>query len=52
LGLSIRLNEPDERLEPSHEGADLEVVDDSAEAVLDGGVALGIEGGGAFERCY
>jgi len=30
LGLSIRLNEPDEHLEPSHEGADLEVVDDSA----------------------
>jgi hypothetical protein len=30
LGLSIRLNEPDERLEPGHEGADLEVVDDSA----------------------
>ncbi len=30
LGLSIRLNEPDERLEPSHEGADLEAGDDSA----------------------
>jgi hypothetical protein len=30
LGLSIRLNEADERLEPSHEGVDLEVVDDSA----------------------
>jgi hypothetical protein len=30
LGLSIRLNEPDERLDPGHEGADLEVVDDSA----------------------
>jgi hypothetical protein len=30
LGLSIRLNEPVARLEPSHEGADLEAVDDEA----------------------
>jgi hypothetical protein len=38
LGLSIRLNEPDEHLEPSHEGADLEAMD--VEVVNDSALEL------------
>jgi hypothetical protein len=38
LGLSIRLHEPDERLEPGHEGVDLEVVDDSSAKQKEDGI--------------
>jgi len=38
LGLSIRLNEPDGRLDPGDEGADLEAVDDSSAKQKEDGI--------------